>query len=606
MMKQLFNYMRDKFKYQGSIFQQSLGLLEERARKRVFIFMGLQISLSALDLIGIVFIGVLGALTVSGVQSETPGSRVSSVISFLNLSEFSFQSKVAILAGVAMAVLVLRTVLSIITTRRSLKFLSFQSSRLATELVSRYIFQKRIKLQENSQQEFIMAATRGVYALSIGVLSSTIIIVSDAALFVVLGTVLFFVDKGLALSSIMFFMTLGLCLHYGLSKRARNLGKQEIELSAISIERISESLNGYRDFAVRDARSWQIKRFSGLRNKLAVVQSSSTFTPLISKYVMEISVVIGAVIFSAYQFIFKDASAAVGSLTVFLAAGVRIAPAIMRMQQSVLQIKNSEGIAALTLKLFKELPAHPPQLPEGLSEPRDSFSPEVQLFKVKLQYPNTLQPTLCELSLSIQPGEKIGIYGKSGSGKSTLVDLILGIIQENSGEVTISGISPSLAISKWPGAVGYVPQDVFILNASILENITFGYKNSEANSQESIEERVISILRKLHLFEYISSLPEGIHTKIGDKGSGLSGGQKQRIGIGRALLTNPKLLVLDEATSALDEGTSNEIIDILESLTESITLIMISHDKRLFKKMDKVFEIQGGKAFERKNFETLD
>ena len=152
----------------------------------------------------------------------------------------------------------------------------------------------------------------------------------------------------------MFFLTLGLILHYGLSKRARNLGKQEIELSAISIERISESLNGYRDFVVRDARSWQIRRFSELRNKLAVVQSSSTFTPLISKYVMEISVVVGAVIFSAYQFIFKDASAAVGSLTVFLAAGVRIAPAIMRMQQSVLQIKNSEGIAALTLKLFKE------------------------------------------------------------------------------------------------------------------------------------------------------------------------------------------------------------------------------------------------------------
>jgi ATP-binding cassette subfamily C protein len=606
MMKQFFKYIRDKFKYQGSIFQQSLGLLEKRARKRVFIFMGLQIALSALDLIGIAFIGILGALTVSGVQSETPGSRVSAAISFLNLSEFSFQSKVAVLAAIAMAVLVLRTVLSIITTRRSLKFLSFQSSRLATEIVSRYIFQKRIKLQENSQQEFIMAATRGVYALGIGVLSSSIIIVSDAALFAVLGTALFLVDKGLAISSIMFFLALGLFLHYGLSKRARNLGKQEVELSAISIERISESLNGYRDFVVRDARSWQIRRFSELRNKLALVQSSSTFTPLISKYVMEISVVIGAVIFSAYQFIFKDASAAVGSLTIFLAAGVRIAPAIMRMQQSVLQIKNSEGIAALTLKLFKELPAHSPQLPERSSESKDSFNPAVQIFKVNLQYPNTLKPTLCDLSLSILPGEKVGIYGKSGSGKSTLVDLILGIIQENSGEVTISGISPSLAISKWPGEIGYVPQDVFILNTSILENITFGYKNSEEDDKESIEESVISILRKVHLFEYISSLPEGIHTKIGDKGSGLSGGQKQRIGIGRALFTNPRLLVLDEATSALDGSTSNEIIGMLESLTESITLIMISHDKRLFKKMDKVYEIQGGQAFERKDFETLD
>ena len=595
-MKPFFSSIRVRYDLKNTIFVKSLNLLDKKGKERVMLFMGLQIALSALDLLGLACIGLLSALSISGVQSESTGTRVSNVLSIVGLENFSFQTKVAILAFMAMSVLVLRTVLSSITTSRSLKFLSIQSSKLASELLSRYINQQRINLLENSQQEFMMAATRGVYALGIGVLSSTIIIISDLALFIVLGTALFIVDQGLAISSIVFYLALGLILHFGLSKRARNLGKTEIALTALSNERISESLNGYRDFVVRDARRWQILRFSNIRNDLANVHSSTAFTPLISKYVLEISVVIGAVAFSAYQFILKDASAAVGSLSVFLAAGIRIAPAILRIQQSALQIKNSGGIASLTLKLFGDLPVSLSQQELASNRSNGTFVPQIEIKNANFKFPNAPKETLSGLSITISEGDKVGIYGKSGSGKSTLVDVMLGVLQLDSGDVLLSGTTPSNAISTWPGKIGYVPQEIFILNATILENIVFGHNTSENVEKEIIEQEITSMLRKVKLLEFVESLSEGIHSKIGDKGIGLSGGQKQRIGIARALFTNPSLLIMDEATSALDEGTSLDVMDVLNSLSNSVTLIMISHDKKLLMNLNKTYEVIDGKA----------
>lgn len=595
-MKLFFSSIRARFKLKDTIFVQSLNLLDHKGKERVLLYIGLQIALSALDLLGIACIGLLSALSISGVQSEITGTRVSRILSIVGLENFSFQSKVAILAVVAMTVLVLRTVLSSITTSRSLKFLSLQASKLATELLSRYIHQRRINLQEISQQEFMMAATRGAYALGIGVLSSTIIIISDLALFIVLGTALFIVDKGLAISSIFFYLFLGSILHFGLGKRARTLGKTEIALSADSNERILESLNGYRDFVVRGARYWQVKRFSDIRNELAVVHSSTAFTPLISKFVLEISVVIGAVVFSAYQFILKDASAAIGSLSVFLATGIRLAPAILRIQQSALQIKNSGGVASLTLKLFNELPKNLIHL-ETLDKGKNgAFVPNIEIKNASLKYPKACKETLSGLTLAISEGDKVGIYGKSGSGKSTLIDVILGMLQLDSGTVLVSGTSPLNAISTWPGKIGYVPQETFILNTTILENIVFGHYSSELVKREDLEREVTSVLRKVQLFEFVESLSEGVDTQIGDKGVGLSGGQKQRIGIARALFTNPCLLVMDEATSALDEATSLDIMEVLKSLPSSITLIMISHDKKLLMNMNKIYEVLDGKA----------
>jgi ABC-type multidrug transport system fused ATPase/permease subunit len=576
----------------NSVFIKSIHNLDSTSKKKYFLYLFGQVALSMLDLFGLICIGTLAALSVSGVQSELPGSRVSRVVGFLGLETLSLQNKVAGLAIMAMTSLIARTLLSVLITRKGMRFLSFLGARMARDLVARYSRQDRIGILKFSEQEFLMASTRGVYALSVGVLSSAIVIVSDASLFVVLMSALFFVDSNLAIVSLLFFGGLGAILYFSLSRRSRTLGKREIDLYASSSQKISENLRGYRDLLVRNAQDWQSQRFYEQRFELAKVQASTTFTPLISKYAMEISVVIGAVLFAAYQLLIKDASAAIASLSVFLAAGIRIAPAVMRIQQSALQIKNSSGVAASALNIIEELSAMDNYATQKSSE--EFFEGKITLKDVNFTYPLNSKPTIKNASIDIYAGQKIGVIGTSGSGKSTFVDLILGVLTPTAGKIEVSGESPVQAIINWPGAMGYVPQEVFILNATILENIVFGFKNDLMNNSKEQQEYVLGILDRLNLGNWVSTFENGLNTKIGENDVGLSGGQRQRIGIARALYTKPQLLILDEFTSALDRKTAEDVMKLLEDTSSQTTILMISHDPELMRNFDTVIEIREG------------
>jgi len=155
-----------------------------------------------------------------------------------------------------------------------------------------------------------------------------------------------------------------------------------------------------------------------------------------------------------------------------------------------------------------------------------------------------------EISLEIRAGEVVSFVGPSGAGKTTLVDLILGILQPDTGTSLLQGLAPLEVIKKWPGAIGYVPQDVMITNGSIRENVCLGYE------PHLIDDNLIwEALTIANLKDFVDTLPMGLDTQVGDRGTNLSGGQRQRLGIARAMFTKPKLLILDEATSALDGST---------------------------------------------------
>ena len=154
------------------------------------------------------------------------------------------------------------------------------------------------------------------------------------------------------------------------------------------------------------------------------------------------------------------------------------------------------------------------------------------------------------MNISIEQGQTVAIVGPSGSGKSTLVDLILGVHMPSTGSIKISGLAPIYSITKWPGAIGYVPQEVVLRSGSIASNVSSGFEDIDPES-----DLVSSAIEMAQLRQFVKSLPEGIQSNVGERGNKLSGGQRQRIGIARALFTKPKLLVLDEATSALDGQT---------------------------------------------------
>jgi ABC-type multidrug transport system fused ATPase/permease subunit len=230
----------------------------------------------------------------------------------------------------------------------------------------------------------------------------------------------------------------------------------------------------------------------------------------------------------------------------------------------------------------------------------DGFVPRVELKNLTFCYPEKFDPAVDSVSISIQPGDSVAIVGPSGSGKSTIVDAILGIVKPSSGEVSISGLEPLDAFAKWPGSVSYVPQDIFIANSSIRENVALGYPVSEIN-----DEIVKNALEKASLEEFWKSLPDGLDTIVGEFGTKISGGQRQRLGIARALFTSPLLLVLDEATSALDGETELSITEAIQKFQGEVTVIMIAHRLATVRNADVVVYVDSGKVVATGTFDQI-
>jgi ABC-type multidrug transport system fused ATPase/permease subunit len=235
--------------------------------------------------------------------------------------------------------------------------------------------------------------------------------------------------------------------------------------------------------------------------------------------------------------------------------------------------------------------------PDAFNSRHIDFLPKVVINNLNLTYFGRIKPALSEINLEIETGSVTAIVGPSGAGKTSLIDVILGVVTPTSGEVLISGINSKLAIERWPGALSYVPQDISIANRTIAENIALGFKIEEIE-----EARLWEVLKIAQLEDIVRALPEGIHTKVGDRGAKLSGGQRQRLGIARALITKPQLLVLDEATSSLDGQSEMDVSDAIKELKGSVTVLMIAHRLSTVRSADQVIYMEEGEILARGTF----
>jgi|694.fasta_scaffold116426_1 ABC-type multidrug transport system fused ATPase/permease subunit len=584
------------------IFARSLGILSKSDRRKLFFVACIQVVLGIMDLVGVLCIGLLGTLSVSNIQGSEPTGKVSVFLQTFGIENMSSDKQLILVGALAIFLLVGRTLLSIFFTQRVLYFLSRRGALLSANLVSRVLKQSLLFIQSKTIQEILYALTRGVEIITLEILATSIVLVADVSLLIIMLIGLLYIDPIAAVSVGVLFSLISMILYLLMNVRAKRLGERSTQLNIISSEKIVEVLNSYREAVVGNRRDFYSQEIGKLRFSLADTLAEFKFMPYVSKYVIETSVILGALVIGGSQLLINDASQAISTLAIFMAAGTRIAPAILRIQQTAIQIRGNIGMAGPTLSLIEEIGVGvlPSSVLQEVIVDHKGFESKILVEKLTFSYPGAKESAICDVSLSIDAGQSIAIVGPSGAGKTTLVDLILGVIEPNSGSIKISGVNPLEACERWPGAIAYVPQDVVIIAGTVRQNIGIGYALHNAS-----DELVLKSLRIANLESFVMGLEKNLESQVGEKGAKLSGGQRQRLGIARALFTNPGLLVFDEATSALDAETEETVSNAIQSLRGKTTVIMIAHRLSTVRSADQVIYMDRGKVVASGSFESV-
>lgn len=297
--------------------------------------------------------------------------------------------------------------------------------------------------------------------------------------------------------------------------------------------------------------------------------------------------------------------AVVPILTAVAMAAMRLLPSVNRISNALANVAFREPMLDKLIENIVDLDGEKEDTPElhnqkdrngtEMEEPHDGktvplLRKEIRFSDISFHYPEVERNILSGASMQIRSGESVGIVGESGAGKTTAVDILLGLLSPQKGQILIDGVDIAEDIHGWHGQIGYIPQSIFLLDDTIRHNVCFGVDEDQIS-----EERLLHALKEASLLDFVETLPEGVHTEIGERGVRLSGGQRQRIGIARALYQNPEVLVFDEATSALDNNTESEIMDSIHRLHGQKTMIIIAHRLTTIEACDHIFRVGDGK-----------
>ncbi|NER20143.1 MAG: ABC transporter ATP-binding protein [Symploca sp. SIO1B1] len=394
-------------------------------------------------------------------------------------------------------------------------------------------------------------------------------------------------------------------IFYKLKKLFKKWGQEVSQSNQEIIRVLNHALGSIKDTRVMGCETYFQEQMEQQAKRFAAAATSSKSFQKLPRIVIETCLILFLVLFiSIYQIFFEqNLQDLISILAVFAVAAMRLIPAASISIQAMGQMQNaSYSVDMLYLDLkeieqqefTKHLDLEPSSTignnsPSSVN-PNLTFTNQVELRNVVYRYPDTLEAALDNISLTIQKGQSIAFIGKSGAGKTTLVDVILGLLEPESGDILVDDVSIYKDIRSWPNLIGYIPQSIFLMDETIERNIAFGVPDHLIDA-----ERMNKAIAAAQLTELVEQLPNGIKTSVGERGIRLSGGQRQRIGIARVLYHEREILVLDEATSALDNETEKLVSEAIQSLSGTKTMIIIAHRLTTVEHCDCIYLLEQGR-----------
>jgi ABC-type multidrug transport system fused ATPase/permease subunit len=356
----------------------------------------------------------------------------------------------------------------------------------------------------------------------------------------------------------------------------------------LSHKHLQQGLGGVKDVKLLGRERYFLEEFNTHNAAYAKILMKANTLNLAPRAYLELLAVMGLaglIIMMVLQG--KPLDLLIPTLGVFVAAAFRMIPSVNRIMNSLQTIRFSKPVVDVLYNEFCMI-----KKAQEIKTPSDKmeFLSEITIKDLCFNYPNTKSRSLDGATLHIKKGESVGFIGPSGSGKSTLVDLILGLLSPASGEIRVDNQDIQKNLRGWQNQLGYVPQSIYLTDDTLRRNVAFGIANENID-----DEAVARVILAAQLDEFVKSLPEGLETFVGERGVRLSGGQRQRIGIARALYHDPEVLVLDEATSALDSDTESKVMEAVNGLKGTKTLILIAHRISTLKNCDRIYSLKMGK-----------
>lgn len=500
-------------------------------------------------------------------------------------SSFSYQTSLIIILAIMGGLYTLKTVYLTYTIDRQNKFVFGLHASISKLLYSRYLKQSYAFFLETNTAEVTKNILVEVLLFSKYFISLMHLFNESLLLITVCLTLVWIEPLGVLSIGLIFFL-FGYFFFKFTNARIYRYGNKRKEYDEVISQLILEGYGGSKEIKLLGRNDFFTDRFNRLNDKKKVILANqSTITQLPRLYIELLAVLAIVGLVGVMLFQNQSTDVIISKIGVFVVAVFRLIPSYSKISTALQNIKFNSVVLDIIYQKLQKL-----KIEEIPDEVKIEFNEEIKFDSVFFRYAKSEKNVLDNINFSIKKGQTVGFIGASGSGKSTIIDLLNGLLKPNAGQIKIDDIPLEKCLNSWQQKIGYVPQQNFLTDSSIASNIAFGLPEEEID-----QVKLASAIQKAELEKLIDSLPEGVQTKVGERGLQISGGQMQRIGIARALYNDPEVLIFDEATSALDEKTEKNVLSAIRELKKSKTIIVITHRKNALEDCDTVFEIDRGK-----------
>jgi ABC-type multidrug transport system fused ATPase/permease subunit len=483
-----------------------------------------------------------------------------------------------------------------------LKFSYGKGAQIRTSLMSVYQNLPYSEFLSRNSSEYIHAVQILSSQFSQFLIPTVFRFISEGA--VALSILLFLAWLDIYLLAIVLILILGFIFFYDqiFKSRVTQYGKLVNKQQTSMVQTINESVQGFTEIRVLGKEEYFRSNLLNRAQEYANTYAKMQLVTMIPRYMMEyifFIFVVTTVLLSIYMD--KDMQIVATTLSVFSIAALRLMPIANTFSSGISDLRFLRDATSLLYKdLSKGKNLNGGNINTSAAQKNTDKFKTLSLDNVSFYYDDENLIALKNISIAIHAGDSIGIIGTTGSGKTTLINIFLGLLKPTSGAIYVNDVPLESNIDALIKNTAYIPQNMFLLDDTMRENIALGVKSDEID-----EKRVIAALKKASLFNFVDNLPNGLNTYVGENGIKLSGGQRQRLALARAIYHERSVLVMDESTSALDNQTEQEIINEIKSLKRKKTIIIIAHRLTTIQHCDCIYRIENGKIIEQGSYKEV-